>query len=770
MSDLTRAAGSFILSSLLSMGGFAIQPPSSSLATDDVRSDAAGTELAAEPGLVSSPELLGMVNGSLPTGKFIRPEAILFDNGPLVTHPGGGSGGADASALQTALGNSTYGFGHAVSSGFRVADDFTVPAGGWNISQITFFAYQTGSTTTTTINHVNLRIWDGPPGQGGSNIVFGDTTTNRLAGSSFSNIYRVLDTGLLDTARPTMADVATVGTTLAAGTYWLDWQTGGTLASGPWAPPVTLLGQVGKPGANGQQYSPTTGLWSAAIDTGNGSAQDFPFIIEGTVASGPSISLAKTVGTTAGVCATTSAITVDEGTTVYYCYEVTNTGTVALTTHDLADDQLGTIFTGLAYNLTPGSSVNTVQAGLSIPAVINATTTNVGTWTAHDAAGAPTVATDSATVTAIPPRCPAGYSEVTVLSQDFTGSFPPAGWVLANSTTGCVAPGVPDWTNTDPGARGNLTGGAGSFAIADSDACGSTSIMNAQIWSPVLNLTGLTDPEVSYYTDYNDISLTSDLADLDFSTNGGGAWTNLLSWNEDHRGPLQIVQPFAADNQANTVLRWNYINATWDWWWQIDQVVVTACEPAGCTLTPPANIVVGNDPGTCGAVVSFVVGASGSCGTVTCTPPSGSTFPVGPTVVNCTSSVGGGATSFSVTVNDVELPSITCPADVVGDLPPGSAGENVFFPDPTVGDNCPGVGAPSCVPASGDFFPAGQTSVLCEVIDAAGNLNSCNFNVTLGEVTVLEVPTVSGPGLLALALLLGGAAFVLLRRRSSRAA
>ncbi len=45
-----------------------------------------------------------------------------------------------------------------------------------------------------------------------------------------------------------------------------------------------------------------------------------------------SISLAKTVGTTAGVCATTSTISVSAGTTVYYCYEVTNTGDVTL--HD----------------------------------------------------------------------------------------------------------------------------------------------------------------------------------------------------------------------------------------------------------------------------------------------------------------------------------------------------------------------------------------------------------------------------------------------------
>ncbi len=97
-----------------------------------------------------------------------------------------------------------------------------------------------------------------------------------------------------------------------------------------------------------------------------------------------SITLTKTVGTTAGVCSATSNITVAAGTTVYYCYTVTNTGSTTLNLHDLVDNQLGTIFTGLNYTLSPGSSINTVDAGLSIPAVINFTTTNTATWKAYN--------------------------------------------------------------------------------------------------------------------------------------------------------------------------------------------------------------------------------------------------------------------------------------------------------------------------------------------------------------------------------------------------
>ena len=84
-------------------------------------------------------------------------------------------------------------------------------------------------------------------------MVWGDTTTNVLTGSTWSNIYRVLDTTLTDSQRPIMASMVTVNTFAAAGTYWLDWQSDGTLASGPWAPPVTILGQTTTGNAN--QYT-----------------------------------------------------------------------------------------------------------------------------------------------------------------------------------------------------------------------------------------------------------------------------------------------------------------------------------------------------------------------------------------------------------------------------------------------------------------------------------------------------------------------------------
>jgi hypothetical protein len=73
----------------------------------------------------------------------------LYDSGPFVTHLGGGYNGADASTVQTSLSLSTYGFNCNSALYYKLADAFTVTdAGGWYISQVTFYAYQSNASTS----------------------------------------------------------------------------------------------------------------------------------------------------------------------------------------------------------------------------------------------------------------------------------------------------------------------------------------------------------------------------------------------------------------------------------------------------------------------------------------------------------------------------------------------------------------------------------------------------------------------------------------------
>lgn len=85
--------------------------------------------------------------------------------------------------------------------------------------------------------------------------------------------------------------------------------------------------------------------------------------------------------------------------------------------------------------------------------------------------------------------------------------------------------------------------------------------------------------------------------------------------------------------------------------------------PAAPSIACPANVEVSAADGECSAVVEFDVDATGvPAPTVTCTPESGSAFPVGTTTVTCTAANGAGpdaSCSFDVTVTDDEAPTIS---------------------------------------------------------------------------------------------------------------
>ncbi len=161
-----------------------------------------------------------------------------------------------------------------------------------------------------------------------------------------------------------------------------------------------------------------------------------------------------------------------------------------------------------------------------------------------------------------------------------------------------------------------------------------------------------------------------------------------------------------------------------------------------CTVTCPANITQSNDANQCGAVVTYPAPTTtGVCGTITCSPASGSFFPKGTTTVTCTSTAGPSC-SFTITINDTQPPSITCPANVVQGNDVNQCGAVVNYAAPVVSDNCPGVGAPVCSPTAGSFFPTGVTTVTCNVSDAASNTASCSFTVTINDT---QAPSITCP-------------------------
>lgn len=216
--------------------------------------------------------------GTPPAGPvWSGPLAEMYTNGPWFNSTGTGVGGADESILETW--GTIYGWGCQHANSNLVADDFVVPSGEtWEITAVTVAGYQTNSSTTPTFNGMYIGCYDDPPTTG--TLVYGNTATNVYSSAAWSGIYRVTtaQSGIA-TNRPVMAVTADLATswTLTEGTYWLVYQLDGTLSSGPWAPPLAILGTQNT--GNGLQSQDGGSTYSPLQNGGNG--QGILFILEG---------------------------------------------------------------------------------------------------------------------------------------------------------------------------------------------------------------------------------------------------------------------------------------------------------------------------------------------------------------------------------------------------------------------------------------------------------------------------------------------------------
>jgi hypothetical protein len=175
----------------------------------------------------------------------------------------------------------------------------------------------------------------------------------------------------------------------------------------------------------------------------------------------------------------------------------------------------------------------------------------------------------------------------------------------------------------------------------------------------------------------------------------------------------------------------------------------------------PASMVV-DAQSPQGSVVEYMTPVMDVCdpnATVVCEPPPGSLFPIGQTTVTCSafdSEAGdgrGGSSecTFTVTVVDRTPPEITCPLDMIvegstngtnphkppgwppgHDPPPNAVTAIVTYEVPVATDGeqtaPPQV---TCTPPSGTRLGFGSHVITCEARDAAGNVATCTFEVSI---------------------------------------
>lgn len=167
---------------------------------------------------------------------------------------------------------------------------------------------------------------------------------------------------------------------------------------------------------------------------------------------------------------------------------------------------------------------------------------------------------------------------------------------------------------------------------------------------------------------------------------------------------------------------------------------VTVQDTTPPEVQAPANLVKGNDSPT-GAVVAYT-GAEASdlvsgVRPVTCSPASGSSFPLGITTVTCEATDAAGNTGtaeFTVEVQDQTKPVVTVPADITKEAT-GANGAVVTYLGVTASDDVDGPLTATCTKASGSVFPIGTTTVSCSARDKAGNLGDNTFSVTVEDTT-----------------------------------
>ncbi len=178
---------------------------------------------------------------------------------------------------------------------------------------------------------------------------------------------------------------------------------------------------------------------------------------------------------------------------------------------------------------------------------------------------------------------------------------------------------------------------------------------------------------------------------------------------------------------------------------------VTVVDNQAPTITCPANISVNAAPGLCAANVTYSApNGTDNCPGATTTQisggASGTSFPVGVTTNAFRVTAANGATStcsFTVSVIDNQLPTITCPANISVNAASGLCAANVTFTAPNGTDNCPGATTTQIAGiGSGGSFPVGVTTNTFRITAANGATATCSFSVTVVDN---QLPTIACP-------------------------
>ncbi len=182
------------------------------------------------------------------------------------------------------------------------------------------------------------------------------------------------------------------------------------------------------------------------------------------------------------------------------------------------------------------------------------------------------------------------------LNENFDASGIPGTWTVVDGGTTndtWFADNVSDpmgCTTADPASPIS-----GNWVAADSDCAGSGVTMDEQLITPVIDMSLAATVTLEF--DHNLNYLGGEFCEVDvMSSNTGGSWTNVGSWAADSVAHINIDITTEAAGANDVQIRWHYHNAIYEWWWYVDNVVVSGfvnnpCTTgSGCANNPTVNV------------------------------------------------------------------------------------------------------------------------------------------------------------------------------------
>ena len=483
-----------------------------------------------------------------------------------------------------------------------------------------------------------------------------------------------------------------------------------------------------------------------------------------------------------------------------------------------ANTNLGCTATGISLG-TPVSSDNCSAVTISNNAPSSYPIgVTVVTWTATDASGNASIATQTVTVNDIIPPVVTAPSNITVSSitgcnaqnvnlgspvysdncsvVSVTNNAPatyPAGnttvtWTVTdasgNSTSVIQTVTVLDQTAPTIVAPSNITTATNSGCAATgialgnpvtSDNCSAVTLVNNAPSSYPIGITIITwtatDAAGNSTTALQSVTVNDATApivtapaNITVSSITGCNAQNVILGAPVYSDNCSVVSVTnnapATFPSGNTTVTWTVTDASGNS--TTAQQIVSVTDQTAPTIVAPSNITAITDLGC--AATGIPLGSpvtSDNCSAVTVTNNAPSSYPIGTTIITWTATdASGNATTAlqSVTVNDVTAPTVTAPANVTVIPNNGCSAINVNIGTPQFSDNCSVISVTNNAPST---FPAGSTTVTWTVTDANGNSTTAQQTVTVIDqisptiVAPSAITTATNAGCTATGVLLG---------------